>query len=115
MGRTRILGIIALGAVAAVLQGLAVFAWLGKAGSFLSPTGLGCIAAPLVVELVLAVVVLKNMHELHTHAVSNPHSRLGQALRDDAKAPPVPPPTREAWKGGFEDMDHASDKMSKGH
>ena len=115
MGRARILGLVTLGLIAAVAQGLLVFWGLGEAGSYLSLTGLGCTLVPLGIELVLAVVVLKNMHELHTHAVSNPHSALGQALRGDAHAPPGPPPTREAWKGGFEDMDRASDKMSKGH
>ncbi len=99
--------------VVALLQGLAVFTVWGFGGSFLSLTGAKCVGIPLVVEVVLAVVVLKNMHELHTHAVSNPHSVLGQALRHDANTPPTPPPTREAWKGGFEDMDRASDKMSK--
>ncbi len=113
MGRARILGMIALGLVAAVLQGLVVFWMFAKAGSFLSLAGLESTLAPAGVELVLAVVVLKNMHELHTHAVSNPHSVLGQALRHDANTPPTPPPTREAWKGGFEDMDRASDKMAK--
>ncbi len=29
-------------------------------------------------------------------------------------APQRPPPTRDAWDGGFSDMDDASDKMSKG-
>lgn len=113
MGRARILGMTVLGLAAAVAQGLVVFWWLGKGGSYLSLSGLGCTLAPPGVELVLALVVLKNMHELHTNAVSNPHSLLGQALRRDANTPPVPPPARDAWKGGFEDMDRASDKMAK--
>ena len=86
----------------------------GYGGSFLSVTGLECVAIPAGVELVLLVVTLKNLDELHSRSVSNPHSLLGQALRNDAGRPPAPPPTREAWKGGFEDMDDASDKMSKG-
>ena len=110
----KILPWILLGAVVAVLQGLAVFAFEGFGGSFLSVTGLKCIAIPAGVELVLLVVILKNFDELHSRSVSNPHSLLGQALRNDAGRAPAPPPTREAWKGGFEHMDDASDKMSKG-
>jgi hypothetical protein len=102
------------GVAVAVLQGLAVFAFEGFDGSFLSVTGAECVAIPAAVELVLLVVILKNFDELHSRSVSNPHSLLGQGLRNDAGRAPAPPPTRDAWKGGFEDMDDASDKMSKG-
>ena len=102
------------GLAVAVLQGLAVFAFEGFAGSFLSIAGLKCVAIPAAVELVLAIVILKNFDELHSIKASNPHSLIGQSLRKDAARPPAPPPTREAWKGGFADMDDASDKMSKG-
>ncbi len=97
----------------ALLQGFGVFAVWGFGGSFLSLTGAKCVGIPLVIEAVLLVVILKNLDELHARSVSNPHSLLGQALRHDANTPPAPPPTREAWKGGFEDMDRASDKMAK--
>ncbi len=113
MRAVTICGLIVLGLAAAALQGVAVFWFGGYGGSFLSVTGLGCVTIPLGVELVLLVVILKNLDELHSRTVSNPHSLLGQALRSDAKTPPAPPPTREAWKGGFEDMDGASDKMAK--
>ncbi len=65
----------------ALLQGLGVFAVWGFAGSFLSATGAECVAVPLGIELVLLVVILKNLDELHARSVSNPHSLLGQALR----------------------------------
>ncbi|MGO9047824.1 MAG: hypothetical protein ACLQFW_13220 [Xanthobacteraceae bacterium] len=106
------LAVVAAVAVA-LLQGFGVFTFEGFGGSFLSFTGAKCVAIPLGIEAVLLVVILKNLDELHARSVSNPHSPLGQALRNDANAPPAPPPTREAWKGGFEDMDRASDKMSK--
>ena len=96
-----------------LLQGLVVFAFEGFAGSFLSVTGAECVAVPVGVELVLLVVILKNLDEVHSRTISNPHSVLGQALRNETKTPPAPPPTRDAWNGGFEDMDSASDKMSK--
>jgi len=102
------------GLAVALLQGFAIFAVEGFYGSFLSITGAKCVAIPLGVELVLLVVILKNFDELHSVKASNPHSLLGQALRNDGAHPPAPPPTREAWKGGFEDMDDASEKMSKG-
>ena len=102
------------GLAVAVLQGLGVFVFEGFAGSFLSVAGFKCVAIPLGVELALAVVILKNFDELHSIKASNPHSLIGQSLRNDAARAPAPPPTREAWKGGFEDMDDASDKMSKG-
>jgi hypothetical protein len=59
------------------------------------------------------VVVMKNLDELHSRSVSNPHSLLGRALRSETALPPAPPPTRAAWNGGFEDMDEASGKMAK--
>jgi hypothetical protein len=101
------------GVVVAVLQGLLVFAWQDFPGSFFSMTGFKCIAVPLFVEAVIAVVALKSLDELHLKATANPHSPLSQALRNDG-ARPSAPPTRDAWKGGFEEMDEASDKMSKG-
>lgn len=104
----------ALGVAAAALQGLAVFRFREFPGPFLSLTGLECAAVPLIVELVLAVVVIKNLDELHARSVANPHSLLGQALRQDGANPPPPPAARDAWTGGFEDMNDASDKMRKG-
>jgi hypothetical protein len=102
------------GVAVALLQGLAVFAFEGFAGSFLSLTGAECVAGALGVELVLLVVILKSLDDVHSRTVSNPHSLLGQALRNETKTPPAPPPTRDAWNGGFSDIDNASDKMSKG-
>jgi hypothetical protein len=108
---------IALGLLAALLQGLIVFAFWGAPTPFLSITGLGCVLIPLGVELVVAVVAFQKLDEIHGQAVANPHSVLGQALRKDpsraAAAPSAPPPTREAWKGGFEPMDSAADSMSR--
>ena len=103
----------AVGLVGALLQGLAVFTWRGYGGSFVSLTGLGCVLVPLGVELVVAVLAIRNVDALHADTVTNPHSLIGKGLRNDSARPPAPPPTREAWKGGFEDMDSASDKMAK--
>jgi hypothetical protein len=105
---------IVAGIAAAILQGWLVFLWQEFPGPFLSLTGFKCVAVPLFVEAVVAVVAFGRYDELHARAISNPHSLLGQALRDDAGRPPDPPPTREAWNGGFAPMDEASDKMSKG-
>lgn len=102
------------GLVAALLQGVAVFAWRGYGGSFVSLTGLGCALVPLGLEGVVALLAVQYLDHLHAQTVTNPHSLLGQALRKDSGRPPAPPPTREAWKGDFEDMDDVSDKMSKG-
>ena len=102
------------GVAFALLQGVAIFAFEGFAGSFLSGTGAECVAVPIGIELVLLVVILKNLDEVHSRAISNPHSVLGQQLRNKTKTPPAPPPTRDAWNGGFTDIDSAGDKMSKG-
>jgi hypothetical protein len=100
------------GLVAALLQGLVVFAWWGNGRSFLSFTGLGCILVPLGVEVVVAIIAIKNLDELHAQTVTNPHSLFGTGLPKDA-TPPAPPLTRKAWDGGFEPPDSASDSMSK--
>lgn len=105
---------IALAVAALPLQGFLVFSLWGK-GNFLSPSGakftLGCLA----VDLVIGVVAAMHYERLHSGAVANPHSLIGQTLRRDAVQPPAPPPTREAWDGGWEDPDKASDKMSRKH
>jgi hypothetical protein len=113
MAAIKICGWIALGLVVVVLQGLAVFWYRGYGGSFWSQTGLECAAIPAIAEIVLLVVVLRNLDELHARSMSNPHSIIGEALRRDAHRSPAPPPTRKAWDGGFEDMDDASSKMGK--
>ncbi len=107
--------LIVLGAAAAVAQGLAVFWYMEPHGLFLGRAGLQCTAIPLLVEVVLLVVTMKNLDQLHASAISNPHSLFGQSLRDDTGKPAAsPPPTRSAWDGQFEDPAKAADKMASG-
>ena len=104
----------ALGALLAVGQGLAVFWYMEPSGPFLGRAGVQCTGIPLLVELVLLVVTIKNLDTVHANAISNPHSLIGQSLRPDARQSAAPPPqaTRTAWDGSWEDPNHAADKMS---
>jgi hypothetical protein len=97
MSRARILGIVALGLVAAVAQGLIVFWWwFGGIGSFLGLAGLKSTLIPLGVEAVVAVVAMKELHEQHArnpqvHGMARPASEAEAqaAARGKAKAAPV--------------------------
>jgi len=100
---------IILASVAALFQGWAVFWIADYGGPFASRTGLACVGVPLLVELVVFIVAMRNLDQLHANAVANPHSLLGQSLRRDT--PPAPPPSRAAWDGGWEDPGKATDKM----
>jgi hypothetical protein len=104
---------VVLGTLGAVGQGLAVFWYMEPHGPFIGRAGLQCTGIPLLIELVLLVVTLKNFDQIHASAVSNPHSLIGQSLRNDAhQSAAAPPPTRTAWDGEWEDANHAADKMS---
>lgn len=107
-------GRIAVGIAAIILQGWIVFLVMEFPGSFLSLTGLKCVAVTLFVEGIVIVVAFKHYDELHARSVANPHSPIGHALRKDMPKPPAPPPVRDAWSGGFEGTDSAADKLSKG-
>jgi len=99
MGRMRVAkwGLLAvLGGLGAVAQGRAIFWYMEPSGPFLGRAGLQCIGIPLLFELVLLVVFLKNLDQIHAGAVSNPHSLLGQSVRNDSRqsaASPPPSPT----------------------
>lgn len=113
MAIVKICGWIALGLAVAMLQGAAVFWYRGYGDSFWSQTGLECVVIPAVAEIVLVVLVFRNLDELYARSISNPHSGIGEALRHNSHRPPAPPPARKAWDGAYEDMDDASAKMSK--
>lgn len=98
-----------LGALGALTQGFAVFWYFEPYGPFLGRGGLECTVIPLVIEVVVLVLSLKNLDHLHASAISNPHSLLGHSLRNDAARPP--PPARSAWDGQWEDPTQAADKM----
>jgi hypothetical protein len=112
-GLSKIIVGILLGLAAAVLQGWAVFLWQQFPGPFLSLTGFKCVVVPLFIEGVVGVVTLIKINELYLHASTNPRGPLSRALLGSNGQRAEPPPTREAWKGGFEPMDDVSDKMSK--
>ena len=112
--RLFVAGYVVAGIAFVVLQGWIVFFFMEFPGSFLSLTGLKCVAVTLLVEGIVGVVAFTKYDELHARAVANPHSPIGQALRNDAPKPPEPPPVRDAWSGGFESTDSAADRMSKG-
>ena len=87
----KVLGWIVLALTALAVQGYAVFWFGGYPGAYLSRIGLECTAVPVFIELVLFVVTMMHLDRLHAGAVANPHSLLGQALRQgDVPPPPLP-------------------------
>jgi stage V sporulation protein SpoVS len=111
--RHRVVIGIALAGVWVPLQGYLVFLWFGR-GQFLSQHGIECTVIPAFVELVILVTSAMHHERLKTSYIANPHSQLGASLRNDAPRPHVPPPTRTAWDGEWEDPSKASDKMRPG-
>ncbi len=102
----------ALGVLWIPIQGYLVFLWFGH-GQFLSQSGIECTVIPVFVELVVAVTSAMHFDRIHSGAVANPHSPIGQKLLNGSGRPPAPPPTRAAWDGEWEDPVKAGERMRK--
>ncbi len=77
---------ITLALIAVPLQGWLAYLYVELRGDFLGIAGLKCTVGALAFDLVLLVVTLKNFDQVHASAMANPHSLLGQSLR---QGPPL--------------------------
>ena len=91
----------ALGVLWIPIQGYLVFLWFGH-GQFLSQSGIECTVIPVFVELVVAVTSAMHFDRIHSGAVANPHSPIGQKLLNGSRSAPCPAanPRGLGWRVG---------------